>query len=153
MFRKAGAKSWTYSWTKGKTEYVIKNLKNNGLYEFQFAAYKKNSLGKWERGDYSKTSYRYYYKAVLTKVTPAKKAVKLSWKRNKSAAGYQIEYATNYNMKNSKKIKINSNSKTSYTIKGLKKGKKYYFRVHATKKKGGKTYIGEYSKRKGVKVK
>ena len=153
MFRKQGAKYWTYSWTGGTTQYIINNLKNNGLYEFQFAAYKKNAAGNWERGDYSVTSYRYYYKATLSKVKTAKKAINVSWKRNKNASGYLIEYADNYNMNNSKRIKIKSASKTAYKIKGLKKGKKYYVRVRAYKIKGGKEYTGEFSKRKGVKAK
>ncbi|MBQ9517235.1 MAG: fibronectin type III domain-containing protein [Eubacterium sp.] len=153
MYRKHGDKKWKKSWTKGKTEFTIKNLKANGLYEFKFAAYKKNAKGKWERGDYSTTSYRYYYKTTITKTKVTKNTVDLSWKRNKSATYYTVEYATNRDMKGSKKVNVSPNSKTSYKIKGLKKGKKYFIRVRAVKKVGGKAYIGEFSTRKTVTIK
>ena len=153
MYRKVGDKGWKKSWTKGKTEFTIKNLKANGLYEFKFAAYRKNAKGKWERGGYSTTSYRYYYKAVITKTKVAKNTVTVNWKRNKNANYYTVEYATNREMKNSKKVNISPNSKTSYKIKGLKKGKKYFIRIRAVKKSGGKSYIGEFSTRKAVTIK
>ena len=154
MYRKQGAKKWNKAWTNGKAEYTIKNLKANGLYEFKFAAYKKNANGKWERGEYSTTSYRYYFKETITKVTVKKQSVTIKWKRDKSANYYKIEYATNKDMKNSKTItNIGPNSKTSYTIKNLKKGKKYYIRVRAIKKKAGKDYIGEYSNKKTFTIK
>ena len=44
-------------------------------------------------------------------------------------------------------------SKTTVTVKKLKSGKKYSFRVRAYKKVGGKTYYGAWSKTKSVKVK
>ena len=153
MYRKVGDKGWKKSWTKGKTEFTIKNLKANGLYEFKFAAYRKNAKGKWERGGYSTTSYRYYYKAVITKTKVAKNTVTVNWKRNKNANYYTVEYATNREMKNSKKVNISPNSKTSYKIKGLKKEKKYFIRIRAVKKSGGKSYIGEFSTRKAVTIK
>ena len=153
MYRKVGDKGWKKSWTKGKTEFTIKNLKANGLYEFKFAAYRKNAKGKWERGGYSTTSYRYYYKAVITKTKVARNTVTVNWKRNKNANYYTVEYATNREMKNSKKVNISPNSKTSYKIKGLKKGKKYFIRIRAVKKTGGKSYIGEFSTRKAVTIK
>ena len=153
MYRKAGEKKWKYGWTGGKTEYTIKKLKNNGLYEFRFSAYKKNAYGKWERGAYSKTSRRYYYKAELKSVKAESGALNVSWRRNKTAGYYTLEYADNYKMKKSKRVKIPGNKITSYKIEGLKKGKKYYVRVRAIKEKAGRKYIGEFSKRKGVKVK
>lgn len=152
MYRKQGAKKWTYAWTNGKTTYTLKKLKNRGLYEFMFAAYTKNAKGVWERGEYSKTSYRYYYKAAINKVTPAKKAAKVSWGKDKYATGYQLYYATNKNMKGAKCVNLKKNQ-TSYTIKKLNKKKKYYVRVRALRKVKGKTYVGEYSQRKAFKVK
>ena len=152
MYRKQGAKKWKKSWTKGKNKYILKKLKNKGLYEFKFAAYKKNAKGAWERGEYSKISYRYYYKEKLTKVAPSKGKIKVAWTKDKNADCYQLFYAKKKNMKGAKKIEINSKNTTSYTIKGLKKGK-YYVRVRAIKKKGGKKYVGEYSQRKPAKVK
>ena len=43
---------------------------------------------------------------------------------------------------------VKGKSKTKYTIKRLKKGKKYYIKVRPIKKKSGKTYLGILSKAK-----
>jgi DNA-directed RNA polymerase subunit RPC12/RpoP len=151
-FRKAGDKMWNYYWTGGKAKYVFKNLKTNGLYEFKFAAFKKIN-GKWQRGDWSKTSYRYYKKATLKKLTTKKKSIKVTWQRDKNCNYYVIFYATKKDMSNQKKITVKGNKKTSYTIKKLKKGKKYYVRVRAYKTKNKKNYAGELSSKKNIKVK
>ena len=153
MYRKQGAKKWNYAWTDGKTKYTLKNLKANGLYEFMFAAYEKNSKSEWERGNYSKTSYRYYYKAKINKVKPGKKSAEVKWTKDKAGTGYELFYSTDKDMKKRKKTTIKDKKTTSYTIKGLKKGKKYYIRVRSLKKKAGKTYVGEFSSQKTVKVK
>ena len=151
-FRKAGDKMWNYYWTGGKAKYVFKNLKTNGLYEFKFAAFKKIN-GKWQRGDWSKTSYRYYKKATLKKLTTKNKSIKVTWQRDKNCNYYVIFYATKKDMSNQKKITVKGNKKTSYTIKKLKKGKKYYVRVRAYKTKNKKNYAGELSSKKNIKVK
>lgn len=153
MFRKQGAKKWNYAWTNGQTHYVLKNLKKDGLYEFKFAAYKKNSAGVWERGDYSQTSYRYYHKANIKSVKAGKKSATVKWARDKAAVGYELFYSTNKDMNKRKRIYIKGNKNLSYTIKGLKKGKKYYIRVRSIKQKGGKNYTSEFSSQKTVKAK
>ena len=150
-YRKQGAKKWTYRWTGGRPYYVIKKLKKNGLYEFKFAAYKKVN-GQWQRGDWSKTSYRYFYKTVAKKVKAGKKSATISWKKDKNASYYVVFYSTRKDMLGEKKIKVSKN-KTSYTIKNLKKGKKYYVRVRAYKTKAKKNYAGQVSATKKVKVK
>ena len=151
-FRKAGAKNWTYYWTGGKSTYVLKKLKANQLYEFRFAAYKKNAEGKWERGDWSTTSYRYYAKTTLKSVSTKNKTIKVNWKKDKKISYYQVMYSTNKNMSKAKTVKVAKN-KTSYTIKKLKKGKVYYIRVRAVKTWNKKNYIGELSAKKKVKCK
>ena len=152
MFRKAGTKTWSYAWTDGKTEYYLKNLKNGGLYEFCFAAYKKNSKGQWERGNYSKITRRYYYKHALKKYNGKNGTITLKWKKKKGASAYQIQYSTKKSMAGAKTITINNPNTTSYKITGLKKGKKYYVRVRANKKYKKKKFTGEFSKRRKVKA-
>lgn len=153
MFRKAGATNWNYAWTDGKTEYYLTNLKSGGLYEFMFAAYKKNSNDEWERGAYSKTSYRYYFKEKIKSVKPGKKSVTVNWARDKKGNGYELFYSTKADMSNRKKIVIKNKKTTKYTIKKLKSGKKYYIRVRSIKKKGKRSYTGEFSSRKKIIVK
>ena len=66
------------------------------------------------------------------KATAQSKAVKLTWKKNSSISGYEIQYSTSKNFVSAKTIKV-SKSKTSYTIKKLKGSKKYYVRIRAYK--------------------
>ncbi len=151
-FRKAGAKKWSYYWTGGKSAYVFKNLKKNQMYEFMFAAYRKNAKGKWERGNWSGVSYRYFAKGTLKKLTTKKKTVTATWAKDKNAANYEVFYSTNKNMSKAKKIKV-SKKKTSYTIKNLKKGKTYYVRIRVNRTKNKKLYYGEFSNIKKIKCK
>lgn len=52
-----------------------------------------------------------------------------------------------------KNAKISKNKTVTRTIKGLKKGKKYYVRVRCYKKLNGKTVYSKWSTKKTVKVK
>ena len=71
----------------------------------------------------------------------------VSWKRQKEAKGYVIEYSTDKNFKKnvSKKV-IKNNKTTKATLKKLKEGKKYYVRVKAYTVIGGKKVYGARSK-------
>ena len=71
------------------------------------------------------------------KVTAGSKAFKLTWKKNSSVSGYEIQYSTSKNFSSGKIIKV-SKSKTSCTIKNLKGNKKYYVRI-----RGYKNYTDE----------
>ena len=153
MYRKAGTKKWNYAWTDCKTEYYLKNLKTGGLYEFMFAAYKKNAKNVWERGAYSKISTRYYKKQTIKKLTAGKKSIKVNWSYDKNSNGYELFYSTTPDMTKRKRIVIKNKKTPSYTIKKLKSGKKYYIRVRSIKKKNGKSFIGEYSSQKKIKAK
>lgn len=76
-----------------------------------------------------------------------KKAV-LKWKKVSGAKGYQIAYGTN---KKLKKMVKKTTSKTTITLKKLKK-KTYYVKVRAYCVKNGKKVYGTWSKVKKVKV-
>ena len=56
----------------------------------------------------------------------SKTKIQVQFKKVKNAKKYQIQYATN---KKFKKAKSKTTTKLKYTIKGLKKNKKYYVRV------------------------
>lgn len=82
-------------------------------------------------------------KGLSVKKQKGKKA-KVSWKAVKNADGYQVVYATDKKMK--KGVKKSSTKKTSYTIKKLKRGKKYFVKVRAYQKdQAGKKVYGSYS--------
>ncbi|MFQ9516004.1 MAG: fibronectin type III domain-containing protein [Eubacterium sp.] len=80
------------------------------------------------------------------KAKAGKKKVKLSWKKAKNAKKYQIQYGTKKSF-SSKKSK--ATAKKSITIKKLKRGKTYYFRVRGIDGK----QVGNWSKVKKVKIK
>lgn len=98
-------------------------------------------------------------KRITVTVTPAKTIIQyakagkgsivVTWKKNATAKGYEIQVSTKKNFKNvAKKVKIKKNSTVKTTIKKLKKGA-YYVRIRTI---NGKTYSG-WSKTKTVKVK
>ncbi|RHL46514.1 hypothetical protein DW018_04845 [Eubacterium ventriosum] len=58
-----------------------------------------------------------------------KKSVKIAWNKVAKAKKYQVQYAMN--SKFTKKVKIKTTNKLTYTVKKLQKKKKYYFRVRA----------------------
>lgn len=91
-------------------------------------------------------------KATISSVkrNSAKKAT-VKWKKISGVAGYQITYAAKSNFKGAKTKNI-ANTKTSYTITGLKKGKIYYVKIRAYKKdSNGKKVLGTYSAVKKIK--
>ena len=60
------------------------------------------------------------------------KKLKVSWKKDSKANGYQIQYSTDKKFRKSvKSITISKNKTTSKTISNLKKGKQYYVRVRS----------------------
>lgn len=142
-YRKAGSRKWTYRKTN-KTKYVVKGHKIRGLYEYKVAAV----TGK---GDVWSDVKCRYFNRVQAKAKAGKGTVKVSWKKDKSASGYQIKLAKNKKMKNAQVIKVDS-SKRSYKISGLKKGKTYYVRVRPVKTRKGNTYTGILSNTCKVRV-
>ncbi len=94
-------------------------------------------------------------KAVLKKLSSAKKkSLKITWKKDKKASGYEILLATDKKFKkNKKKITVNSYKTTSKTVKKLKSKKIYYVKIRSYKKVNGKKIYGAYSKVLKLKVK
>jgi len=96
----------------------------------------------------------------FTKATSKKTSVTLKWKRrtkkmSKSRiSGYQIIYSTSKSFdKNSNTVKVKGYKATSKTIKKLKPGKKYYFKIRTYKVISGKYYYSNWSKIKSIKTK
>lgn len=76
-----------------------------------------------------------------------KQKVKLTWKKTAGATKYQVQYALN--KKFTKGLKTKVAKKVTFTVKGLKKNKKYYFRVRAV----NRTVKGKWSNVKSIKIK
>lgn len=94
-------------------------------------------------------------KAALAKIKSTKaKTLKLTWKRDKKATGYQAAVATDKKFKKNKKTAfIKKNKTVSKTFTKLKRQKTYYAKVRAYKQVGKTKVYGSYSKTKKAKVK
>lgn len=90
-------------------------------------------------------------KTTIKSLKAGTKSFTVTYKKVKDAKGYRIEYATNKNFKNSKKV---FSGKTSATVKKLSSNKNYYVRVRAyTLDSNAKKVFGKNSSVKQVKVK
>ena len=69
-------------------------------------------------------------------------SITLNWSKASGATGYEIY---KYNSSKKKWEKVGSTTKTSYTVKKLKAGTKYKFKVKAYKTVNKKKYYGSYS--------
>jgi len=88
-------------------------------------------------------------KVSKLKAAVSKSKVKLSWNKAKLYVnGYQIYKSTK---KSSGYSKLATTKNTTYTnMKGLKKGKAYYYKVRPYKQVGDKVYYGKWIKVKAV---
>ena len=102
-------------------------------------------------------SYNSNYTSVLVLSTPSfygsvkKRKAYITWSTVYGASGYQIKYSTNKKLKKgsaTKTITIKGKNKTRKVIKKLKKKKRYYFKMRAYKKSGGKTVYSKWSAKK-----
>ncbi len=87
-------------------------------------------------------------KVKLTSLTALKgHKIKAKWNKcSTSATGYQIYWAKDKKFKKIvAKTTTKGRSKVTYTGKNFTKGRKYYVRIRAYKKAGGKTYYGAWS--------
>lgn len=121
---------------------------NGAAYLYSVQAYKGNSMSP-----YSKT--KSYVRVAAPSVKNFKRVsaakFKLTWKRNTSASGYQIQYARNGMFVGAKKAAVKNAKTSSYTLSKLAKKQNYYARIRAYKKVGGKVYYSGWSAAGNVK--
>ena len=87
-------------------------------------------------------------KVKKVKAFSKKKKLKIKWKKQKNATGYIIKIGTNKKITRNKKVVTIKRNKSEWVVKGLKKKKKYYFKVRSYKVIDGKKYYGEWSVKK-----
>lgn len=121
---------------------VIDGLEFNKKYYFQIRAYKSNiGNGKWSKTVVLKTKKAPKPdRAKISSIEASgKTSLSIKWKKlsKKYGTGYMLQYSTDKNFKDSKKvkrIKIKNYKKTKLTIKNLKKKGTYYVRVRSFNK-------------------
>lgn len=120
------------------------------VYDATRPEYENNYMPAREAVSYSKETWKAGPGQAKIKTVKNLKNKKIRIKIAKliDANGYQIRYATNKKLKNAKKA---TSTKTTVTIKKLKK-KKYYIKVRGYRVVDGSKYYGAWSAVKTVKV-
>ena len=89
----------------------------------------------------NKTNVKVNVKKIsIDTVTRKSGTISVSWKKNKKASGYRIQYSNDKYFKNVKNKNVKSASKTKTKIAKVNKSKNYYVRVSAYVKKNNKKY-------------
>ena len=91
-------------------------------------------------------------KPKLSSVTAGTSKAIVKWTK-KAVTGYEIQYGTSPTFKASKTIKIGKASTVSKTIKSLKKGKTYYFRIRSYQKTADGVCYSDWTAKKSIKIK
>ena len=89
-------------------------------------------------------------KQQIQKLETRFKGFFIDWAQKGSATGYEIEYSTNADFKDSTVKKLTANKPDTLTISGLTAGKKYYVRVRSYTNVGEKVYYGAWSDSKNI---
>lgn len=130
--------------------YSVKNLGKKALsagtnYKFKIKAYRVVDGKKYWGSAESLTATTKPATVKIKKVTrnTSRKAT-VKWNAVSGAQGYVVYISTSKTGTYRVVATVVGKSKTSYTIKGLSKGKGYYVRVCAYKKLNKKTWYGNY---------
>ncbi len=85
--------------------------------------------------------------------SPAKKKMKISWKKDKTVTGYEIYISLKKDFSRGTIRKTYKKNMASNAISGWKSKKTYYVKIRGYKKIGKSKYYGDWSNVKRVKVK
>lgn len=135
-----------------KTKYKV-SKQTAGTNKYRVRAYSVYN-SKTYYGTYSKTlSVFVPSKQAINSLTAGAKSFTVKYKKNNSASGFQVQYATNSKFKSAVTKTIKSNKTLSYKATKLSSKKKYYVRVRSYKVVNGKRVYGAWSAAKSVKTK
>ena len=143
---------WKYVGTTKKLKYEVDDLTSSKEYKFKVRAYKLNGKKK-VYGPFSNVLTAATEPDEIEKLTVSSKtknSVTLKWAKEKRVTGYQVYIYSSSKEKYVKKASVKS---TSVTIKELKAGKIYKFKVRAYFKANGDVYYGDFSDVISVKTK
>lgn len=147
FLRKNGDKYFEHVGSTKSNKYTFKKLKPGTKYEWFVVVWNPDGSDKAISDDVKAATLP---SAPSIKVTAGKKKADVKWGKVNGATNYTVYYSTS---KNSGYKKAGTTSGKSYTVKKLKPGKTYYFKVVANKKVGSKTYTSAYSKIVSAKIK
>lgn len=104
------------------------NLKTGRKYTYKVRAYAGKLSGAFS---YTKSATPTLSTPSISKVTAGKKSATVRWSKITGASGYKVYRSTSKNSGYKVVKTVKSGSTTSWKNAGLKKGKKYYYKVKA----------------------
>ncbi|MEE0462743.1 leucine-rich repeat protein [Blautia hydrogenotrophica] len=129
------------------TSYVHTGRTTGKTYTYYVRGYRnvdgQKAFGSYSAGKSGKSLPR---QAKITKAREGKNQATLSWDKVNGASGYRIYYKNSENGKWHYVTQIGKGSTTSYTHKGIKEGKDYYYTMRAYRTVNGKKVFGAYAK-------
>ncbi len=138
--------------TKGTTtSFINTGIKNeNGV---TYTYYVRPYYSKDVKGSYtSKKIVRLVTPNLTSLKNSSSKKIAVKWEEKTKVSGYQIQYSTSSSFKSSKTILVSGQSKTSRTVSGLTKNKRYYVRLRTYKTISGTKYYSSWSSSKNLKI-
>lgn len=122
------------------------SIKPGTTYYYRIRSYVKSSYGK-KSSSYSRVLMvkTKITKPTLSTVSASAAGVKLKWKKNDDATGYQIYRSASYGGKYTSLKKVTKNSTVTFTDKNVTLGKTYYYKVRAYKTIGKKNQYSKWS--------
>lgn len=143
--------TWTKVYTitqPGEISWRDTSAKNGNTYAYVVTTYNGTSESIY-------SNEKSYTKVNVPKVTgltrKSSTKMKVTWKVNKYASGYQIQYSKNSLFQGVKKVTLRDGSQAAYTLSGLAKKQNYYVRIRTFIKKNGKTYFSAWAASSNVK--
>lgn len=135
-----------------KVSYSDTKAKFGKTYYYKVKAYRKTKVKNKTKVIYGTSSAALKGKRVLGKVTmksakaSSNTSAKVTWKKVTGAQGYKVYKSTEKDGTYQYAGKVKG--KTSLTVKKLRSGVQYYFKVKAYRKSNGKVYYGKVSEGK-----
>ncbi len=141
VYRSVGGAAWEkYADVKNVSAYTDTAVSNGKWYRYSVRARRDSDLSGYDQNGIG----RIYLRAVeITAVRHIENGqVELRWSANSQADRYVVSYATSANFAKDTRISVSNNAAT---VKNLKKGEIYYFRVNALKEHGKEKHFSLWS--------
>lgn len=141
VYQRIGGK-WVKLKTQATLTYTVKSLTASTTYTFAIRSYRKyNNSTYWSAIKTVKVKTKAMPDITTSKGTATKNSVTVKWAKVAGATGYRV-----YQYQNKKWVKLKDTAALSYTLKNLKYGTKYYFRIKPYAKTPDGVVWGDTSK-------
>lgn len=138
----------------------VSGLKKNKDYTVTYGANVSTGEGTMTikgKGDYS-GSFTLTFSIVpkrqtITKTSSLSGAAVVLWQKDTRSSGYEIDYSTSPNFKNSKRVDLSNSASYCTRLSGLESGRSYYVKVRSYKTINGNREYGSWSAVKRFTVK